>query len=72
MGPWRRFKFSVSQRASKLSFKAFSSTLTQTVVESCVDLEVALLSVLMVQRLPHPEIPVLNSSVQHVTEEELC
>ena len=46
----------------KLSFKAFSSkrsSLTQTFVESCVDFEVADLSVLMVQKLAYPEIPTL-------------
>ena len=38
--PWRWFKFSVSERASKLSFRAFSSrrsSLTQPFIESCVD-----------------------------------
>jgi len=43
VGLWRGFKFSVSYRASKLSFKAFSSrrsSLNQTFVESCVDFEV--------------------------------
>ena len=57
VGPWRGFKFSVPQ---KLSFRAFSSrrsSLTQIFVESCVDFEVAHLSVLMVWRLPYPEIP---------------
>ena len=46
-----------------MSFKAFSSrksSLTQTFVESCVDFEVGNLSVLMVRRLPYPEIPTLN------------
>jgi len=41
-------------------FKAFSSrrsSLTQTFVESCVDFELAHLSVLMVRRLAYPEIP---------------
>jgi len=33
--------------------------LTQTFVESCVDFEVAHLSILMVQRLAYPEIPTL-------------
>jgi len=33
--------------------------LTQTFVESCVDFEVANLSILLVQRLPHLEIPTL-------------
>jgi len=65
VGLWRGFKLSVSQRASKLSFKAFSSrrsSLTQTFVKSCVDFEVAHLSVLMVQRLAYPEFkfPTLN------------
>ena len=44
VGPWRGFKFSVSYKASKLSFRAFSSrrsSLTQTFVESCVEFEVA-------------------------------
>jgi len=40
--------------------------LTQTYVESCVDFEVAHLSVLMVQRSPYPEIPTLNG------HKELC
>ena len=47
----------------KLSFKAFSSgrsSLTQTFVESCVDFEGAHLSILMVWRLPYPEIPTLG------------
>jgi len=35
--------------------------LTQTFVESCVDFEVAHLSVLMVQRLSYPEIPTLDT-----------
>ena len=46
----------VDPRASKLSFKAFSSrrsSLTQAFAEGCVDFEVAHLSVLMVRRLPH-------------------
>ena len=34
--------------------------MTQTFVESCVDFEVAHLSVLMVRRLPYPEIPSLT------------
>jgi len=45
-----------------LSVKAFSSrrsSLTQPFVESCVDFEVAYLSVVMVWRLPYPEIPTL-------------
>jgi len=33
--------------------------LTQNLVEGCVDFEVAHLSILMVQRLPYPEIPTL-------------
>ena len=48
MEPWRRFKFSVSERVSKLSVRAFSSrrsSLTQTFIGSCVDFEVACLSV---------------------------
>jgi len=43
-----------------LSFKAFSSrtsSLTQTFVESCVDFEVAYLSVLLFWRLPHRRFP---------------
>jgi len=47
-----------------LSFRAFSSKrsgLTQIFVESCVDFEVAHLSVLMVRRLAYPEIPTLNT-----------
>ena len=35
--------------------------MTQLFVESCVDFEVAHLSVLMVWRLPYPEIPTLNA-----------
>ena len=43
-----------------MSFKAFSiSTLTQSFVEGYVDFEVAHSSILVVQRLPHPEIPTL-------------
>jgi len=34
--------------------------LTQIFVESCVDFEVAHLSVLMVWRLPYPEVPTLT------------
>jgi len=34
--------------------------LTQFFVESCVDFEVAHLSVFMVWRLPYPEVPTLN------------
>ena len=37
--------------------------MTPTFVESCVDFEVAHLSVLMVQRLPYPEIPTLKRSI---------
>ena len=43
----------------KLSFRPFSSRrsgLTQIFVESCVDFEVAHLSILMVWRLPYPKI----------------
>jgi len=36
--------------------------LTRIFVESCVDFEVAHLSVLMVWRLPYPEIPTLRVS----------
>jgi len=63
VGLWRGFKFSVSYKASKLSFKALlsrRSSLTQTSVESCVDYEVAHLSVFMVRRLAYPEIPTLK------------
>jgi len=52
-----------SLRASKLSFRAFSSrrsSLIQVFVGSCVDFEVAHLSVLMVQRLAYLEIPTLK------------
>ena len=45
-----------------MSFRAFSSrrsSLTQIFAESCVDFEVAHLSVLMVWRLPYPEVPTL-------------
>ena len=61
LGGGNLFKFSVSLRASKLSFKAFSSrrsSLTPTFVESCVDFEVAQLhvSVLMVRRLPYKSV----------------
>ena len=51
-------------RSSKLSFKAFSnrrSSLIQTFVESCVDFEVAHLSVFMVRRLAYLEIPTLSA-----------
>jgi len=34
--------------------------LTQILVESCVDFEVAHLSVFMVWRLPYPEVPTLS------------
>ena len=46
----------------KIEFRAFSSrrsSLTQIFVESCVDFEVAHLSVFMVWRLPYPEVPTL-------------
>ena len=48
-----------------MNFKTFSSrsSLTQNFVESCVDFEVAHLSVLMVRRLAYPEIPTLSRSV---------
>ena len=49
-----------------MSFKAFSSgrsSLAQTFVESCVDFEVAHLSVLMIRRLQYPEIPTLSDAV---------
>jgi len=52
--------FQLLRGPQKLSFKAFSSSrssLTQTFVESCVDFEVAHLSVLMVRRLAYLEIP---------------
>ena len=57
-GPWRWFKVSVSyiKGPQNLSFRGFSSrksSLTQTFVESCVDFEVAHLSILMLQRLPY-------------------
>jgi len=42
--------------------KSFCS-LTQTSVESCVDFEAANLSVLVVRRLPYPEIPTSNKLV---------
>ena len=67
-GPSERVQIFSSERASKLSFKALSSRrsgLTQTFVESCLDFEVAHLSVLMVQRLPYPEIPTLRSDCSH-------
>ena len=40
------------------------SSLTQPFVESCVDFEVAHLSVVMVWRLPYPEIPTLSACAQ--------
>ena len=46
-----------------MSFRAFSSkrsSLTQIFVGSCVDFEVAHLSVFMVWRLPYPEVPTLK------------
>ena len=45
--------------------------MTQTFVESCVDFEVAHLSVLMVRRLAYPEIPTLRSGniIHHHLEE---
>jgi len=60
----------------KIEFRAFSSrrsSLTQTFVISCVDFEVAHLSILMVRRLPHPKIPTLRhvrcteTFVQHIS-----
>ena len=50
-----------------MSFKAFSSrsSLTQIFVGSCVDFEVAHLSILMVRRLPYPEIPTLRELVPY-------
>ena len=62
--------FQLVSRPQKLSFWVFSSrrsSLTQIFVESCVDFEVASLSVLMVQRLPYPEIPYLKESYPSVT-----
>jgi len=51
LGGGNPFKFSVSLRASKLSSRAFLSRRSSLTVESCVELEVAHLSVLMVRRL---------------------
>jgi len=42
-------------------FSNQGNSLTQFFVESCVDFEVAHLSVLMVWRLPYPEIPTLHA-----------
>ena len=55
--------FQLVRVPQKLSFRAFSrrSSLTQTFVESRVDVEVAHLSVLMVQRLLYPQIPTLTA-----------
>ena len=53
------------------NFKAFSSrrsSLTQIFVESCVDFEVAHLSVFMVRGLPYPEIPTLIGTRNLVVE----
>jgi len=50
-------------------FRAFSSrrsSLTQIFVESCVDFEVAHLSVLMVRRLPYPETPTVTRQLYPV------
>ena len=66
VGLWRGFKFQLVIGPPRLCFKAFSSrrsSLTQTFVESCVDFEGAHLSILMVWRLPYPEIPTLNGPV---------
>jgi len=63
VGPWRGFKFQLVKGPQKLSFGALSSrrsSLTQIFVGSYVDFEVAHLSVLMVRRLPYPEIPTLS------------
>ena len=63
VGLWRGFNF---QLEGLKSFKAFSSgrsSLAQTFVESCVDFEVAHLSVLMIRRLPYSEIPTLSDAV---------
>ena len=49
-----------------MNFKAFSggrSSLGQTFIESCVDFEVAHLSVLMIRRLPYLEVPTLSDAV---------
>ena len=63
-GPLERVqgRFQFVRGPQKLSFKAFSSrrsSLTLSFVESCVDFEVAYLSVLMIWRLPH-RIPTLK------------
>ena len=61
--------FQLVRGPQKLSFRAFSSrrsSLTQIFVESCVDFEVAHLSVLVVWRLPYPEIPSLIVSDSHM------
>jgi len=50
------------ERVQNFNFRAFSSrrsNFTQIFVESCVDFEVVHLSVIMVWRLPYPEIPTL-------------
>jgi len=45
--------------------------LTQTFVESYVDFEVAHLSVLMVRRMPHPEIPTITDPCLHTIKNQL-
>ena len=50
-----------------MSFRAFSGrrgSLTKILVESCVDFEVAHLSVFMVWRLSYPEVPTLKLVVE--------
>ena len=69
MGPWRGFKFSVSYKASKLSFRAFSSrrsSLPKLLLKVVWSLKLPIYSILMVQRLPYPEIPTLTGSHAHV------
>jgi len=71
VGPWRGFRLLV-RGPQKLSFRAFSSRRTQIFVESCVDFEVAHLSILMVWRLPYPEIPTLSLYNARVVANKFC
>ena len=57
VGPWRGSKFSVSQRALKLSFRAFSSrgsSLMQSIAETCVRFDAAHLSINLVSEIAVP------------------
>ena len=59
-GPLERVQnFQLVRGPQKLVFLSRRNSLTQTFVESCVDFEVAHLSILMVRTLAYPEIHTL-------------